>query len=173
MTGVSFVATAKGAAITGGNAASGVVLALPIYLAKQYTGQNNGQRLDPSSNLSAAGYAKNCGFYLSLSASTPITIDLTSIATNATNQAGDNSFATAYSVEMINLGTSDITVGGASSYPFELGLGGSTQTFTVPAGGSFFLLIPAGLAIASGTNSLLKFSSGSSAGQIGVAIGGA
>lgn len=167
-----FVASSQGAVITSGNAAKGNVSTYPAVNCNQLTQGGFATRLDSLVDLSAAGYAKNAGFYLSLSASTPITVDATAIASAATASAGDNSLATVNSIELTNLGTTVCTYGAAASNPLLAGLAGTAPTVAIPAnGGKVVIRSAAGFSTSGALN--MKFDPGGSAAQIGVALGGA
>jgi hypothetical protein len=169
---MGFVANSQGVLITPSNASKANVQELSPYVCSLLANSGTATRLDSQVDLSGAGYAKNGAFVLSLAISTPLTVDLTAIASVATASAGDNSFATIYDVQLTNLGPTDVVVGAAGSTPALLEMGGTTPTITIPAnGGVYHLKIPAGLTTTSANN--LKFSSGASAAQIGMAIGGA
>ena len=170
---VGFVVSAKGSQVSPSNASTASVLALNSQPAFNIVNAKQGNRIDVLQNLDALSYAKNGAFFLPLAASTPISVDLTSIITNAPAQAGDGSFATVFDLQFNNLGPNPVTIGNASSNPFLFGLGGTNPTLTIPAGGAVRLVFPAGLGVTSGANSILKFDPGSLAAQIGVAIGGA
>ncbi len=169
-TGVGFVVTSGGSPINSGNAAKGVVLALtrPQISALGATAAN---RIDALVDLSRQTYAKNGAAYLSLAASTPLTPDLTAIASVATSQAGDASFALIYDIQWVNLGTQDVTVGNAAANSFLMGLAPSNATITFPANSIGRLHFPAGLAV-NATNKNLMFNPGGNAAQIAVAFGG-
>lgn len=124
-----------------------------------------------STDLSAAGFAKNGAFTLSLTASTPVTTDLTNISGTATLSAGDNSYATVNQLIFVNPGAQDVTVGAAASAPFLGPLGGTTPTFKVPAGGTEVWNSPAGWTTSSANN--LKFDPGSANATLYVSVGGA
>lgn len=168
-----FAITANGTLVTSANAANGTVLVTQGGLATQLSNAGIATRLDSELDLSKANYAKNGGAYLSLSASTPVNVDLTNIIATATSQAGDGVFATIYDIQFTNLGTQPVDVGAAGSNPFLGPMKGTAPVTTVPAGGSIHWHNPTGWSVTSGTNSILEFNPGSSAAQIGVAIGGA
>jgi hypothetical protein len=168
----AFVMSSQGALVTSANAAFAAVLALGASVANALIGSNSGSRIDSQVDLSTAGYAKNGAFFLNLAASTPISVDLTDIDATSTSSAGDDTFAKAFDIQLINPGTQDVIVGAAASHAFLGPLGGTTPTITVAAGSVEHIQSVAGWTIASGTNSILKFDPGGSAAQIAVAIGG-
>ncbi len=170
-TGLGFVVTANGFPVNSSNASHGVVLALTRTQINAF-GETSAQRLDTFVDLSKPAYAKNCGFYLSLAASTPLTPDLTAIASVATSQAGDNSFSLIYDMQVVNMGIQDVIVGNAAANSFQITLAPSNATITFPANSTTRLHFPAGLVV-NGTLKNLKFDPGANAAQIGVAFGGA
>lgn len=167
--GVGFIVTAGGSPVNSSNASHGVVLAL--NRAQMGSFGPSGTRIDALVDLSRPNYSKNAGFYLSLAASTPLTPDLTAIASVATSQAGDNSFSIVYDMQFVNLGNQDVIVGNAASNSFQMTLAPSNGTITFPANSTTRLHFPAGLAV-NGTSKLFKFDPGGNAAQIGVALGG-
>ena len=169
-TGSRFVAASQGVPITSANAATGNVGAYSPSITNQLAGGGAGTIIDSLVDLSKAGFAKNGAFFLNLAASTPVTIDATAIASAATASAGDNSFATANSIELINLGLHDVKVGAAASNPMLLGLGGTTPTLTVPAGSRVVIGSVAGFSTSGANN--LKVDPGANACQLAAAIGG-
>jgi hypothetical protein len=172
-TGKGFIVSAQGAPVTTLTASSGVIIPLASNVALQFITQGLGTRVDAQKDLASSGYAKNGAIYLSLAASTPVTVDMTATSGTATSSGGDTAFATAFDLQLTNLGAQDVIVGNAASHPFLGPLGGTTPTIVIPAGSSVHLSSIAGWSITGGTNNNLKFDPGGSAAQIAVAIGGA
>lgn len=170
-TGVNFVATSA-TVLSGAATTASPVLALNPAAAQEIVNGGGGVFIDKiAADLSAAGYAKNAGYALSLSASTPITVDHTAISSAATASVGDNSFTTINELIFVNPGTHDVTVGAAGSTPLLGPLAGTTPTFTVPAGSVARWKSAAGWTVSGANN--LKFNPGSNACTIYVAVGGA
>lgn len=97
-------------------------------------------------DMSADNYAKHGGVYLTLSGTTPVTIDLTALGSN-TVYAGDTSFATWNQIVFYNNGAQDLTVAPAGSNGARLQLNGTSPTITVAAGSYVTLQSVAGLAV--------------------------
>lgn len=109
---------------------------------------------------------------VSLSASTPVTLDLTAL----TGGVGDTSFAAIKSITFINHETAgggkDVTVGAAASTPFTGPLGGTTPTIDVQAGTSLPWVNPEAAGWACGTNKNLKLDPGANAITLSLVIAG-
>ena len=162
------------AAAGAGSGAYGVALATPPGNAGTFTGGAAplAVRLDRIvRDLSAtAAYTKTGLIVLSLSPSTPVTIDLTALSGVL---AGDTSFATWFELLFTNLGTQDVTITPGVSNPASLLLTGTTPGHTLRAnGGTLPLHSPAGEAITSGAKTI-TLNPGSSAAVVALAIGGA
>jgi hypothetical protein len=150
-TNVDFVLQSKVAtqAIGGAVKAAPFVMALEINAARNVAGAvpggaatgvlgssglvNNGNFL--MSGFSTQGFAKNGCFHVTTSGTTPVSVDLTNLATNSTSQAGDATFATVNKIKVKNCGSADMTVAPGGSNPANLPkFAGTTPTLTVAAG---------------------------------------
>ena len=123
-------------------------------------------------NLGKAGYSKNGGIILSLAVSTPITIDLTSLATGSYSSAGDTTFATVHELIFNNFGANDVTVHPASSSAFNGPLAGTDPIFIVAANSTLRWQSFAGWTV-TGSIKKLTFDPGSNACSISLCVGGA
>lgn len=121
-------------------------------------------------DLSRAGYAANGAFYLSLTANTPVTVDLTNIAAQ-TYSAGDSLASALKELVIYNNGAAAVIYSAGASNGFVGFLGGTSPTVTIPAGGRFRITNSTGWTIDS-THKTVKFDPGSSAASIAVAFGG-
>ncbi len=121
-------------------------------------------------DLKAAGYAKNGAVLLSLSGTTPQTIDFIDTTTNTpADYAGDTVFATISQFIFVNhsAGAVVITVGASNGLVF---LAGTTPSYTVPAGGVAVLSYAA--KVIDSSHKTLTFTPAST-GLFSVAMGGA
>jgi hypothetical protein len=170
-TGKNFLALTTAAGV----AANAVVVAIPPSQASQFLGGGSPLAI-PLDKFSAdlsgtTGYTKNGAVILNLVTSTPVTIDLTSLA-SVTPNAGDTSFATWNEMVLRNLGSHDVTISPGGSNPARLPFAGTTPTFTLAAGATIRWQVPAGLAVDS-THKNLTFDPGSNNATVSVCIGGA
>jgi hypothetical protein len=95
-------------------------------------GSNNSNYL---LTLADQGFAKNGSFHVTTSGTTPVTLDLTNLATNATTHAGDTVFATVNMIKWMNVGAADMTIAPGASNPSNAPkFTGTTPTLAVPAG---------------------------------------
>jgi hypothetical protein len=117
------------------------------------------------------GFAKNGAFHVTTSGTTPVTCDLTNLATNSTSQAGDATFATFNKIKVRNAGTAAMTIAPGGSNPASLGFGGTTPTYTVNAGAEVEIEVPAGATVDS-THKTITITP-TSGGDVVVAVGGA
>jgi hypothetical protein len=136
-------------------------------------GNTGSVRIDaPSINLATASYAKNAGVYLTLTGTTPITLDFTAIAaTTGVVIAGDTAFATWNQIVLMNTGAVDLVMTPGGSNPLRTLLSGTGPGLTIPAGSTITLASVAGLTV-DGTHKTLTFTP-TSGGSLGLAIGGA
>lgn len=159
------------AAAGSGYGANGVALAVDAGTASSQSAAGLATLLDRwTSDLSKAGYSKNGCVVLTLSGTTPVTIDLTSL-NSQTVYAGDTSFATWKEVIFTNLGATDLTVSPGASNPLRTPLGGTSPTLLSYASGKTRWHCPAGQAV-DGTHKTLTITP-TSGGTIAICVGGA
>lgn len=152
--------------------AAGAVVALNESNATQVVNGGSGTRLDAFvANLATAGYAKNGAASVSLTGTTPVTLDLTTLSTNATASAGDLTYATFYQLVYRNTGAADVTVAPGGSNPASLGFGGTTPTITVPANSAVTFQYAAGVTVDS-THKTITITP-TSGGSFALCVGGA
>lgn len=170
-TGKNFAALSSGALVGTANASTGFLLAVDPATAGIYSNSGAATILDKfAANLAAANFAKNGGVIVTLSPSTPVTLDLTDL-TSQSVRAGDASFASWKEILFVNLGANPVDVGPGATNPLTTPLGGSSPVQRIAAGESTRWQRPAGVAI-DGTHKNLKLDPSSSAATIAVLVGG-
>lgn len=123
-------------------------------------------------DLSAAGFALNGAARYTLSGTTPVSCDLTNLATAAASSAGDPTFAKFMRLVVFNDGAADVTIAPGGSNPATIGLGGTSPTLTVPAGKAVVLnYATAGVTVDS-THKIITITP-TAGGSTCVAVGGA
>lgn len=106
------------------------------------------------------GFAKHGVIHITTTGTTPVNIDLTNLATNATSQAGDTGFSTINKLVAFNLSGLDgvaaanMTIAPGASNPAPLGFGGTSPTQTVYAGSPWVWFNKAGATVSS-TNKII------------------
>lgn len=117
-------------------------------------------------------FAKNGGVLLSLSGSTPQSINFTNTTANSpASTAGDTVFSNLNVLVIQNLGTTDVVLSPGASNPNRLPtMTGTSPTILLPAGSTQVFHNAAGLAVDS-THNVLTFTP-SSGGTISVSAGG-
>lgn len=91
-----------------------------------------GQAILPTGD--TGGFAKNGAIRLTLSGTTPKTIDLTDLTSGADSYAGDTTFASFSTLTLFNDGAAAVTFAPGGSNPASVGLAGTTPTLSVGAG---------------------------------------
>lgn len=186
-TGVDFVLITKAGSYAAGAAtkAAPFVMAVENNAARNFTGRvpggaatgvlgatglpNNGTGIFVG-GFSDQGFALNGAFHVTTSGTTPVTCDLTNLATNSTSNAGDAVFAKANKIKVRNAGTAAMTIAPGASNPASLGLGGTTPTYTVNGGSEVEIEVPAGATVdATHKNITITPTAG---GDVVVAVGG-
>ena len=118
------------------------------------------------------GFAKNGAIHITTSGTTPVSPDLTNLATGATSNAGDTTFATVNKIKVVNAGTANMTVAPGASNPSPLpAMSGTTPTVTVAPGDEIEFYNNAGGTV-SGTAKILTITP-TSGGDVVVCVGGA
>ena len=110
----------------------------------------SGQAIDSDGviDLAAAGYSKLAALVLSLSGSTPITVDFNALAAATGVQvAGATSFATWKALLIQNVGAQALVLSPGSSDPLTLPIGGTSPTHTLDAGDEGYWLSSAGTTV--------------------------
>jgi hypothetical protein len=127
----------------------------------------------PSGGKIVSGFAKNAAIVLTLTGTTPITVDLTSVvATTGVIVAGDSSFTTVFAMVLNNLGVTDLTISPGGSNPSRIPqFTGTTPTLTIPAAGVVTVYSLAGYAVDS-THKTFTITP-TSGGTLAIAVGGA
>jgi FtsP/CotA-like multicopper oxidase with cupredoxin domain len=126
--------------------AGGSVLLLAVPAANVAGAVNSlaGTRLDYlTTDASRAGFAKNGAVRLTLSSTTPQSIDLTATTATGVN-AGDTAFASFGRLTLVNDGAADVTIAPSGSNGARLGMAGAV---TVPAGATHVHNFPANPAV--------------------------
>lgn len=152
--------------VPGGSAANGVLGASGI--------SNNGNFLcdEILTDLSKQGFAKNGVFHVTTTGTTPVTLDLSNLATNATTQAGDAVFATVHQISFYNVGPADMTIAPGGSNPSNIPkFTGTTPTLNIPLGSAVVVQSAAGVTIDS-THKTITITP-TVGGDIVVCVGGA
>lgn len=127
---------------------AGNLLALTAPLVGQLVGGSAGTRVDQVTvDFATDSYAKHGAAAVTLTGTTPVTLDLTDLTSNATSYAGDTTFATWNRLVLNNTGAADVTVAVGASNPARLLLAGTTPTLTIPANSAIPLASAAGLAV--------------------------
>lgn len=171
-TGKNFAALSASALVGTANASIGFLTAVESATASSYLNSALAVIVDRFNvDLSKANYAKNGGVIVNLSPSTPVTIDLTDLTTEAV-RAGDTAFATWKEIILVNLGANAVAVGPGASNPLTTPLAGTAPTQAIAVGESTRWLRPLGVAI-DGPHKTLKLDPGGSTCKIAVLIGGA
>ena len=117
-------------------------------------------------------YAKNGGAIYSTSGTTPISPDLTNLATGAASSAGDVTFATVNTLIFRNLGAADMTIAPGASNPSNIPkFTGTTPTLALPAGSVLVVHSNAGVTI-DGTHKVFTVTP-TAGGVFSVSAGGA
>lgn len=121
--------------------------------------------------LATAGFAKNGCAYLTLTGTTPVTLDLTALAPAAgVVVAGDAAFGSTKRIRLFNNGAADVVLSPGGSNPANLGFGGTSPTLRVPAGSYVELNNAAGNAVDS-THKTVTVTP-TAGGSCGVCVGG-
>jgi hypothetical protein len=120
-------------------------------------------------NLASGGYAKNGMVYLTLTGTTPVSLDLTALGSN-TVYAGDVAFANWNQLVFNNTGAQDLVVSPNVSNGARLLLGGTSPTITVPAGSAVTLESVANVVIDSTHKSITI--TPTAGGSMAVCVGG-
>lgn len=137
-------ATLNGATV----GAAGEVVAMNPTSANQLAASGYGTRVDRAvSDLATDGYAKNGCIDVSLSGTTPKTVDLTDLTSQAASNAGDTGFDLWNKLVFANLSSGNMTVAPGSSNPASIFLGGTSPTMTVAANSSNTLMSLAGVTV--------------------------
>lgn len=172
MTGSNVCMLTNARLIGGTVAAAGAVTTMNPTNAKQLEASGDLTRLDYSlSDLSASSYTKNGGATVALAGTTAKTIDLTNLTSVVASYAGDTVFASVNKLILKNLGAGSLTVAPGGSNPFDLGLGGTTPTLTIPAGSSHTLEFAAGKTVDSTHKTILITPAADT--TFSIAVGGA
>ena len=141
---------------------------------EQFVASGSGQRVDADGqgiDLAAANYAKLAGIVLSLTGTTPITLDLTTLAAATGVQvAGASSFSNWNKMLFQNTGATPLVVSPGESNPLRNPLGGTSPTHTLASGDEALWNSNAGSAVDS-THKTITVTP-TSGGQLFVAIGG-
>ena len=118
------------------------------------------------------GFALNGAYHATTSGTTAVNVDLTNLATGATSNAGDATFAKVSKVRVQNCGSADMTVSPGASNPAPIPkMAGTTPTLTVAAGAyADFFLDTAGTV--DSTHKIITVTP-TSGGDVVVAVGGA
>lgn len=122
-----------------------------------------------------ASSTKKFGCLLALAAAAQ-TLDMTSLASAGASRASTSTnFSAAHTLQITNFGTGTnvLTVGAAAANAFLGPFGGTTPTYTIPAGATLILRCPqaAGWTI-DGTHKNLKFDPGADTFKAGFVLGG-
>lgn len=122
-------------------------------------------------DLAAQNFPKLAGIVLSLTGSTPITLDLTALAAATGVQvAGASSFALWQKMLFQNVGTTSLMISPGASNPLPLPFGGTSPTHTLLAGDDVYFNSLLGKTVDS-THKTITVTP-SSGGQLFIAIGG-
>lgn len=116
------------------------------------------------------GFALNGAFHATTSGTTPVSVDLTNLATNSTSSAGDATFAKFNKIKVRNAGAAAMTIAQGASNPASLGFAGTTPTYTVNAGAEVEIEVPAGATV-DATHKIITVTP-TAGGDVVVAVGG-
>lgn len=131
---------------------------------------NNGNFLIEGFGLQ--GFAKNGAFHVTTAGTTAVNVDLTNLATGATSNDGDTTFATVNQVVIYNCGAADMTVSPGATNPANFPkFTGTTPTLTIPAGSKHTFQNAAG-AVVDGTHKVITITP-TAGGDVVLAVGGA
>lgn len=170
-TGKNFVSLSSTGLPGSGLTANGVLMAVSAAQANSISASGLGTILDRITiDLAKAGYSKNGAVILQLTASTPVTVDLTSLGSVGV-AVGDLSFAKWYQLIPVNLGAAGVAIGPGASNPATLPLGGSSPTFTVLPSAPTVWTSPTGTTVDS-THKTIKIDPGGSNGTLVLLVGG-
>ncbi len=122
-------------------------------------------------DIAAAGYAKTAGVVVNLTGSTPITINLSSLAAATGVQvAGASSFAKWNGIIFQNVGSTALVVSPSSSDALSTPLGGTSPTYTLNAGDDAYWNSSSGTSVSSTTGDITI--TPTSGGTLFIGIGG-
>lgn len=162
-TGVDFVLQSKaGTAVSGGTVRAGpFVVAVEPNAARQLAGRvpggagtgalgaagraNNGNFL--MDGFASEAFALNGAFHVTTSGTTAVSIDLTTLGTNATSSAGDLTFTRWNKLTFYNCGAAAMTLAPGATNPATLGLTGTTPALSIPPGSMVRLENAAGVTV--------------------------
>jgi hypothetical protein len=131
----------------------------------------SGRHVRPSGKVLGA-YAKNGGAVYSTSGTTPVSPDLTNLATGAASSAGDTGFATVNAIVFRNLSANDMTIAPGGSNPSNIPkFTGTSPTIALPANSVVVVHSAAGVTI-DGTHKVFTVTP-TSGGNFSVSAGGA
>lgn len=118
------------------------------------------------------GFAKNGAIHITTSGTTAVSPDLTNLATGATSNAGDTTFATVNKIKIRNAGTAAMTVAPGASNPANLPkFTGTTPTLSLDPGAEIEFFSDAGATVDS-THKVITITP-SSGGDVVMCVGGA
>jgi hypothetical protein len=121
-------------------------------------------------SLVSGGYPRNGSALVNLVGTTAVNLDLTNLATNATSQVGDPTFALWNQIVLANLSGVDLVVSPGASNPARLLLSGTSPTITVPANSVVSLASLVGIAVDSAHKNLTI--TPTAGGSMAVSVGG-
>ena len=139
--GSGFVVTPTAALDGTSTVQAGGVMVMPSLQADQMQAQGTGHpdRLR-SRSLDTAGYTANGAVYLTLTGTTPITLNFTNLAAATGVVVGGITIFTGWNrIVFYNTGTTDLVVAAAGSLGLRLPINGTNPSYTVPAGSRLVL----------------------------------
>lgn len=171
-TGQNFVRLANAELVGGTVRAAGQVVVVALNPSNAtVVAAAEGAALDKSTADLSGAYTKTGAVTVSLSGTTPKTIDLTDLTSVVASYAGDTTFASFSQLVIRNLGAGSVTVAPGASNPASLGINGTSPSVTIQAGAVLTLSYPTASVVDSTHKTILLTPAADTV--VSVALGGA
>jgi hypothetical protein len=126
----------------------------------------------PVSGKIVGNFAKNGVALITMTGTTPVTIDLTDLTSATTASAGDTAFASVKALHFQSLGAAAVTIAPGASNPADLPkFAGTTPTLTLALNGDIVVYSPAAVTVDATHKTILL--TPSAGGTVAVYVGGA